>query len=176
MVGCYQQHVSNHTSTSAPRSQRCKQIWGSCGNSVGRGRRQPLWWPHAPAPRADKQRAGYPEAGCPVDSCDPTTLGQRGIMNNERTMRSISSVVTPGFTAACAASRIRLATKQACRVPSMSSADLTGTAVHEGELNWTNRAHLLQPITWTAQHSPCRAAPMLCCLLWISLMGTPVSA
>ena len=50
-----------------------------------------------------------------------------------RTMRSISSVVTPGLMAACALSRMVLAIWQACLAPSICLAVLMGTApTHNG--------------------------------------------
>lgn len=97
-----------------------------------------------------------------------------------RTIRSMSSVVTPGLMAACALSRMVRAMWHALREPSICFAVLIGTAHH-----MQIRA-VPVPNFWRlrvgnnlgnvcAQQSAVNP-PMLCCLLSISLYGMPVSA
>ena len=105
-----------------------------------------------------------------------------------RTMRSISSVVTPGWMAACALSRMVLAMRQACLVPSICFAVLMGTApIHDSRrslpalmlpgLQSGRPGHKVQCPHCLAGLRMLRVnPPMFCCLYSISLTGTPVSA
>ena len=93
--------------------------------------------PHAPAMRHTYNMASFHNMLChwscfaklhqrryPTVTAVSLPLAQR----QWRTMRSISSVVTPGLTAACALSRMVRAIWHALREPSICSAVLMGTA------------------------------------------------
>ncbi len=94
-----------------------------------------------------------------------------------RTTRSISSVVTPGRTAACALSSTSRASVHAARRPLISAAVLMGTARRGApRVSRRSSARLGASAACRRRLPPGRGAPMRCCLFSSSLVGVAVSA